>query len=159
MATFTKKEFEKKDKIKELVDSEGGVISGDRNVSNNSEIETGPVQKAFNDNSDFEKGVSTTTDRASRYRQDIPYYAVYSGSNARRAMAENSKIITKKTVEEKIDDLVKRKFDNGLTDKNYNSKISQILDIINDNSFSDDQLADIAKAITDKKANPSKTNI
>ena len=33
------------------------------------------------------------------------------------------------------------------------------IDIINDNSFSDDQLADIAKAITDKKANPSKTNI
>ena len=159
MPTFTKKEFERKSDIKELVDSEGGVISGDRNVSSNSEIETGPVQKAFNDNSDFEKGISTTTDRVSRYRQDIPYYAVYSGTNFRRSMSENTKTITKKTVEEKIDDLVKRKFDNGLTDKNYNSKFNLILDIINDNNFSDEQLTDITKAITSKKSNINKKNL
>jgi len=67
-----------KQKLKEFVDYEGGIIGGDRNVTNNSEIETGPVSKPFNDTSDYEKGVSTTTDRATRYRQNIPWFAVYS---------------------------------------------------------------------------------
>ena len=54
-----KKIFENLD-ITELVNADGGIISGDRNIVSNSEIETGPVDKSFNDNSDFEKGISTT---------------------------------------------------------------------------------------------------
>jgi len=72
------KNNEIKQKLKEFVDAEGGIIGGDRNATNDSEIETGPVSKPFNDTSDYEKGVSTTTDRATRYRQNIPWFAVYS---------------------------------------------------------------------------------
>ena len=162
MHTFKKSEFEKTNNIEEFVDSEGGMIGGDRNVHNNDEIETGPVQKDFKDNSDYEKGVSTTTDRASRYRQEIPWFAVYSYGRSRtgtNAVSENSKLLTKKSVEEKVDDLVKRKLDNELTDKNYNAKLAKILEIIDENNFSDEQLSQITTAITNKKGNQDKKNI
>ena len=53
------KNNEIKPKMDEFVDSEGGIIGGDRNATSDSEIETGPVDKPFNDYSDYEKGVST----------------------------------------------------------------------------------------------------
>ena len=77
----------KNKQVNELV---GGDISGgsnDRNVVSNSEIETGPVQKPFTDNSDYEVGPQTTTDKvASRYRQSIPWFAVYSYGGASRGL-------------------------------------------------------------------------
>jgi hypothetical protein len=87
---------------------------GDRNIVNNSEIETGPVDKQWGDDSYYEKGQSTTTDKVfGNYRQNIPWFAVYSfgGSRSGRGIrAENTnKIITKKNVEERVEDLVKSK--------------------------------------------------
>jgi hypothetical protein len=51
-----------KSELNELV---GGDVtsSGDRNIVNNSEIETGPVDKQWGDDSYYEKGQSTTTDK------------------------------------------------------------------------------------------------
>lgn len=70
-------------KIDEFVDSDGGMIRGnDRNPTSDSEIETGPTPKTWDDDSDYEKGMATTTDRATRYRQDIPWFAVYSYGNS-----------------------------------------------------------------------------
>jgi hypothetical protein len=143
----------KKCEIDEFIDSDGSFIEGDRNVTNDSEIETGPVQKPFNDDSDYEKGMSTTTDRASRYRQNIPWFAVYSyrGTNT-RGLAENNKpnSLTKKSIEDKIkEDLVKKSSnDREIWDKNYDTKTEKVIEIID--SFSDVQLEKLKKVILDK---------
>lgn len=147
------------DNIEELVDSEGGVIDGDRNVSNDSEIETGPVQKPYSDNSDYEKGVSTTTDRAARYRQNIPWFAVYSyqGNSGRNLPVNetNKKVITKKQIEEEImEDLVKKsKLDREVFDKNRDIKVDHVIDVINDVDFNEEQLNKLKKTILDKIMN------
>jgi hypothetical protein len=140
--------------LDELVDSEGGIIGGDRNVTSNSEIETGPVQKPFNDTSDYETGVQTTTDRASRYKQDIPWFANYSsmGYGTRRV----SETITKNKMEEKIEDLVnKRKKDNDLVSDKVSDKVEKLINKFDDKEFSEDELKKIIaaakKAIENKK--------
>lgn len=155
--------FKKKD-LKELVGGDINSDGGDRNVTNDSEIETGPVQKSFNDTSDYEKGQSTTTDKVfSRYRQDIPWFAIYSfggtrssGSVREGEKVEKSIVIKKNSVEEKIDDLVKKTKDSGVTQKGYNPKINRLIDTIKDCDLTDKQLEDLSKAILDKKNNPNK---
>lgn len=168
-----------KNKLKELVDSEGNPIGGDRNVVSDKEIETGPVDKPWNDDSDYEKGVPTTTDRATRYRQNIPWFAVYSyRSSTGRGMPINEKektpiphdseddksdvhptgssdwrkIKTKKQLEEEImEDLVKKsKKDRDVFDKDYDTKTERIIDAISDNDLNDNQLERIKKAVLDK---------
>jgi hypothetical protein len=58
----------KKSELNELVDVTSS--GGDRNIVNNSEIETGPVDKQWGDDSYYEKGQSTTTDKVfGNYRQ------------------------------------------------------------------------------------------
>jgi predicted MPP superfamily phosphohydrolase len=59
----------------------------------------------------------------------------------------------KKTVEEKIGDLVKRSKTSDVTDKNYNPKVAKLIDTINDVDLSDAQLEELSKAILDKKNN------
>lgn len=149
--------FKKKD-LNELVGGDISASGSDRNVTSDSEIETGPVQKPYSDNSDYEKGTSTTTDRVfSRYRQDIPWFAVYSfGNRSGRGLGsvnENSTIIKKKAVEEKIEDLVKKTKLSDVTEKGYNPKIAKLIDIIKDCDLTDKQLEDLHKAISDKKNN------
>jgi hypothetical protein len=110
-----------KKQLDELVGGDITSSGNQRNVTSNSEIETGPVDKPYNDDSDYEKGASTTTDRVfGRYRQNIPWFAVYSfggsrtgGISVNNGVYEDdnkikNKIITKRSVEEKIDDLVKK---------------------------------------------------
>jgi len=123
------------------VDAEGGSISGDRNVTNNSEIETGPVQKPFNDDSDYVKGVSTTTDRAARYRQNIPWFAVYSYGGSTTRMNETN-------IEE---DLVKKsKDDRDVRDKNLDTKAYKVIDMVTDTDLTKDQLEKIKQIVLDK---------
>lgn len=158
MPTFKKKE------LTELVGGDMNSNGGDRNVTNDSEIETGPVQKPHDDNSDYEKGQSPTTDRVvARYRQDIPWFAVYSYGGTRSGASlntsegvEKKNIIKKKQVEEKIEDLVKKSYNSDITDKNYNPKVAKIIDTIFDADLSQDQLNDLEKAIKDRK-NKQKT--
>jgi hypothetical protein len=156
MATFKKKD------LNELVGGDIFAGGNDRNVTNNSEIETGPVQKPYNDDSDYEKGVPTTTDRVfGRYRQNIPWFAVYSYGGRRVTGTvntnENKTVVTKNTVEEKIEDLVKKSRNNDVTEKGYNSKISNMIDSIKDGDLSEKQLEDLEKAIQAKKNKESKT--
>jgi hypothetical protein len=164
MATFKKKQLD------ELVGGDVFAGGNDRNVTNNSEIETGPVDKPYNDNSDYEKGMATTTDRVfGRYRQDIPWFAVYSFGGSRTSgvpnnygLTENEKqsvILKKKTVEEKIEDLVKKSKNTDLTDKNYNPKVGKILDTINDIDLSEEQIEELKKALESKKNNNKPKNI
>jgi hypothetical protein len=144
----------KKSEIDELVGLDGSMISGDRNIVNNSEIETGPVDKPFNDDSDYEKGVSTTTDRATRYTQNIPWFAVYSYRSAAgrgQTMSESRKKIKKSDLEKRIEeDIVKKSKDKEVFDKKYDAKVDKIIDTIEDVELSDEQLEKIKKAIHSK---------
>ena len=159
MATFKKKQLD---------ESVGGDVfadGSDRNVTGDSEIETGPVQKPYDDNSDYEKGMATTTDKVfGRYRQNIPWFAVYSFGGFRGSglpISENEKttIIKKKTVEEKIEDLVKKSKNSDVTDKNYNPKLAKMIDTINDVDLTDTQIEDLKKALEAKKNENKPKNI
>lgn len=146
----------KKSEIEELVDADGAIIDGGRNVVNNSEIETGPVSKPWNDDSDYEKGVSTTTDRATRYRQDIPWFAVYSsgGRYGRgQAMSEGNIKLTKEQLEKKIEeDLVKKSKDKELLSKTLDA-VDNILDKIDGMDLNQQQLDKIKAAVLKKLTN------
>lgn len=188
MATFKKKE------LNEIVGGDFTATGSDRNSITNSEIETGPVDKPFNNTSNYEKGQSTTSDTVfGRYRQNIPWFAVYSfgGSGSGRGITANVDtslddpfvdkdntvgsynvngykdedneniyeenkpvVIKKKTMEERIEDLVKRTKSNDVTDKNYSPKVDKILDTIHDEDLSEKQLEDLKSAIMNKINNP-----
>ena len=148
MATFKKKD------LNELVGGDVFAGGNDRNVTNNSEIETGPVEKPYNDDSDYEKGVSTTTDRRDgRYRQNIPWFAVYSFGGTRQGVSlkEKKTVMTKKSVEEKIEDLVKKSKNNDVTEKGHNPKIDKLIDSINYGELTKKQLDDLLNVINKAK--------
>lgn len=153
--------FKKKD-LTELVGGDVFAGGNDRNITSNSEIETGPVQKPYNDDSDYEKGQSTTTDKVfGRYRQNIPWFAVYSFGGTRSGASlrnENNKniVVKKNAVEEKIEDLVKKSKDSDVTEKGFNPKFSKIIDMVKDIDLSDKQIEDLEKALIDKKNSKSK---
>jgi len=156
----------KKKDLTELVGGDVFAGGNDRNVVSNSEIETGPVQKPVDDDSDYQKGLPTTTDKVfGQYRQNIPWFAVYSwgGYSGGRGIAEEGSskpettIVKKKNVEEKIEDLVKKNRNTDLTDKNYNPKVARLIDAIGDVDLTDAQLEELSQAIADKKNNPNKT--
>lgn len=124
--------FKKKD-LNELV---GGDITSDGGDStfNTLEIQTGPYVKSYDDDSDYEKGRPTTTDKVfARYRQDIPWFAVYSFGGTRSSggvKTFESKIMTKKDVETKIkEDLVKKGKNHDIQEKNP-KKIKKVLEMI-----------------------------
>lgn len=155
----------KKEKLDELVGGDIFASGNDRNVVSNSEIETGPVDKPFNDNSDYEKGMATTTDKVfAHYRQNIPWFAVYSfggtragGSQTMSTVNEKRTVITKKSVEEKIEDLVKKSRNSDVTDKNYNKKVADLMDTIEDVDLTPSQMEQLLSAIEKKRNNPNKT--
>ena len=135
--------------INELVGGDIYASSGDKPFNGYSEIETGPVQKSYNDYSDYEKGQSTTTDKVfDRYRQNIPWFAVYTYGGMRSNVGPitfESKIINKKTVEETIDNLVKKGKGNDITSKDDNPKFNKILDLIDD--LTDEQIEKLKKKL------------
>jgi len=65
-------------KLDELIDVDGSKIEGDLNPSYG-DIQTGPVNKSFNDNSDYVKGLPTTTDKRATYAQPRSWWALYYG--------------------------------------------------------------------------------
>lgn len=135
----------------------GDINSGgnDKPFNGNTEIETGPVEKPYNDNSDYEKGQATTGDRVfGRYRQDIPWFAVYSYGGTRSGgglKAFESVVVTKKSVEEKIEDLVKKSTISDVTEKDYNPKVAKLINSIEDAELTEKQLEDLKKAILNKQ--------
>lgn len=157
-----------KKQLDELVGGDIFSDGGDRNQIKDKEIETGPVDKPFNDYSDYQKGKSTTTDKVfARYRQNIPWFAVYSFGGSTTGglpmyygqiskLSEDKKNISKNEVEEIIEDLVKKKKTNDVTDKNYNPKVAKLVDTITDSDLTDDQLEQLKKAIEAKKESKDK---
>jgi hypothetical protein len=154
MKTEIMKTIKKKD-LTELVGGDMNSAGGDKPFNSNTEIETGPVQKPHNDNSDYQKGVATTGDRVfGRYRQNIPWFAVYSYGGTRAAggiTTFESVTITKKSVEEKIEDLVKKSKISDVTEKGYNPKVAKLIDSINDAELTEKQLEDLKNALQNKQ--------
>lgn len=149
MAKFTKQ------KIEELIGGDMNSTGNDKPYNNDSEIETGPVQKAYNDNSDYKKGVSTTTDTVTNfYTQDIPWFAVYSYAGTHNktgnVTSESKRVISKNKVEEKVNDLVKKTISPDITDKNTNPKVSKLLNTIINSDLTDSELESLEKTIKDK---------
>jgi hypothetical protein len=148
----------KKKDLNELVGGDMNSDGGDKPYNGDHEIETGPVQKSYNDSSNYEKGEPPTSDKVfGRYVQNIPWFAVYSygsrraGVGALVAFEGKGKIMTKKTVEEKIEDLVKKTKDRELSDKDFNPKVEKIIDTIKDAELTEKQLEELKKALEDKK--------
>jgi hypothetical protein len=145
----------KKKDLMELVGGDMNSGGGDKPFNGNSEIETGPVEKPHNDNSDYEKGQATTGDRVfGRYRQNIPWFAVYSYGGTRSGggiKTFESITVTKKSVEEKIEDLVKKSNISDVTDKDYNPKVAKLINSIEDAELTEKQLEDLKKAIQNKQ--------
>lgn len=137
--------------INELVGGDIYASSGDKPFNGYSEIETGPVQKSYNDYSDYEKGQSTTTDKVfGRYRQNIPWFAVYTYGGMRSNVGPitfESKIINKKTVEETIDSMVKKRYNNDIKSKDDNPKFNKILDLIDDINLTDEQITKLKEKL------------
>ncbi len=148
------KTLKKKD-LTELVGGDMYSDGSDKNVVGDSQIQTGPVTVAYDNTSDYQPGIPTTTDKVvNKYRQDIPWFAVYSyGGNDSTGMIRTfeSKVITKKFVEEKIEDLVKKSKYNDVTEKDYNPKVAKLVDTIENAELTDKQLEDLKKAIANKQ--------
>lgn len=145
-----------KKQLSELVGGDMYSDGNDQNVVGDSEIQTGPVSVTYDNSSDYQKGTPITTDKfASRYMQDIPWFAVYSyGGNDSTGMIRTfeSKTVTKKFVEEKIDDLVKKSKIADVTEKNYNPKVAKLIDTIENAELTDKQLEDLKAAIANKQS-------
>jgi hypothetical protein len=130
---FTKEYFDKhkpitnETKLDELIDMDGSPIEGDFTPSYG-DIQTGPVAKSYDDNSDYEKGVSTTSDKMARYAQPRSWWALYYGyggtpySHGNRAVSEG----------EMSEALVDKKENKDFVDKNNDSDIKDKLDRIED---------------------------
>jgi hypothetical protein len=130
--------------INELVGGDIYSYSGDKPFNGTAEVETGPVQKAYNDFSDYEKGQSTTTDKVfGRYRQNIPWFAVYTYDGIRSNVGPitfESKIIKKRNVEETIDNIVRKKSQNEIFSKEADKKFEKILELFDDINLNDEQI-------------------
>jgi hypothetical protein len=153
-----------KKQLDELVGGDITKNGGNTNIPSNREIQTGPIEKPFNDDSYYEKGMPTFTDVVfARYRQNIPWFAVYSFGGTRTGgitinygLKENT-IIEENNIEEIIEDLVKRKNISDVNSKDYNPKLSKILDEITDLDLSEEQIEELLNVITSKKDNQNKT--
>ena len=157
---MTKKEFA--DKINELVGGDMFAGGNDRNPTNNSEIETGPVVKTYDDDSDYEKGQATTSDRVfGRYRQNIPWFAVYTFGGNRTGLpvfglSEDNKKLTKQNIEEIIEDLVKKGKDNDISDKTKDN-FKDLLKTIEKMDLTKKQVEDLLDKLKDKKSDNKKS--
>jgi hypothetical protein len=151
MNTFIKKQ------LQELVGGDITANGNDRNPTNDSEVEPGPVVQPYNDNAPYVKGRPTTSDKVfGRYRQNIPWFAVYSFGGTRvggRALNENEnkRVITKKQVEEKIEDLVKKSKTSDLTSKDSNPNLEKLIEKIEDMDLNGKQIQLLIQLLSDKE--------
>ena len=149
MATFKKKD------INELVGGDIFSHGGDSHF-NYIEIQTGPLQKTHDDDSDYQKGRPTTTDKVfSRYRQNIPWFAVYSYGGTRSSgglKTFESKVFTKNEMQKMIDeDLVKKSQTQDIQNKLSNQKFNKIYNNLEDLDLSDNEIEKLKNLIDKKK--------
>ena len=153
---FTKEYFEKHKpitneiKLDELVDVDGTPIEGDLNPSYK-DITTGPLPKSYNDASDYEKGLPTTTDKLSRYAQPRSWWALYYGYGG-TPYSHGNKPISEAEMSEA---LVDKKESKDIVDSNQDSsimdKLNKIEDLINKSDLSKDDKEKILNIINDSE--------
>jgi hypothetical protein len=158
---FTKEYFDKhkpitnETKLDELIDMDGTPIEGDFTPSYG-DIQTGPVAKSYDDNSDYEKGVSTTSDKIARYAQPRSWWALYYGyggtpySHGNRPVSEgemSEALVDKK--ENKISELDKalQSFNKDILEGENLLKVGKLFAKSGEDSFALHQLNAIDKAI------------
>ena len=110
-------------KIDELVDATGSPIEGDFNPSYK-DVQTGPYPKTYDDQSDYVKGVSTTTDDMANYRQPNSWWTMFYGgtnySHGRRGSIVETEL---------SEELVKKNEDFEIVKKNEYKLTKRLKDI------------------------------
>jgi hypothetical protein len=153
---FTKEYFEKNKpltneiKLDELIDMDGTPIEGDFKPGY-SDIQTGPVAKSFNDNSDYEKGLPTTTDKMATYAQPRSWWALYYGYGGTPYSHGNKPISEAEMLESLVDKKEDKDIVNKTKDLDLEEKLKQIEDIVNKSDLSDKYKKEMLNVINDSK--------
>lgn len=139
---FTKEYFDKHKpitneiKLDELIDMDGTPIEGDFNPSY-ADIQTGPVAKSYDDNSDYEKGISTTSDKIARYAQPRSWWALYYGYGGTPYSHGNRPVSEGEMSEALVDKKENKDFVDKGSDSDIKNKLDRIEDLIKNSNLSD----------------------
>lgn len=153
---FTKEYFEKNKpitnefKLDELIDMDGTPIEGDFTPSY-ADIQTGPVAKSFDDNSDYEKGISTTTDKMSRYAQPRSWWALYYGYGGTPYSHGNRPVSEGEMSEALVDKKEGKDIVEKTKDLDLEEKLKKIEDLVNKSELSDKDKKEMLNIINDSK--------
>jgi hypothetical protein len=153
---FTKEYFEKHKpitneiKLDELIDMNGSAIEGDFNPSYR-DIQTGPVAKAFNDNSDYVKGLPTTTDKIAKYAQPRSWWALYYGYGGTPYSHGNRPISEAEMSEALVDKKESKDIVEKSKDLDLEEKLKQIEDLVKKSDLSAKDKEKMLDIIKDSK--------
>jgi hypothetical protein len=153
---FTKEYFEKHKpitnemKLDELIDMNGSAIEGDLNPSYK-DIQTGPVAKSFNDNSDYVKGLPTTTDKMSKYAQPRSWWALYYGYGGTPYSHGNRPISEAEMSEALVDKKESKDIVEKSKDLDLEEKLKRIEDLVNKSDLSAKDKEKMLDIIKDSK--------
>lgn len=153
---FTKEYFEKHKpitnelKLDELIDMNGSAIEGDLNPSYK-DIQTGPVAKSFNDNSDYVKGLPTTTDKMSKYAQPRSWWSLYYGYGGTPYSHGNRPIYEADVVEALVDKKESKEIVEKSRDLDLEEKLKKIQDLVNKSDLSVNDKEKMLNIINDSK--------
>lgn len=153
---FTKEYFEKHKpitneiKLDELIDMNGSAIEGDLNPSYK-DIQTGPVAKSFNDNSDYVKGLPTTTDKLSKYAQPRSWWALYYGYGGTPYSHGNRPISEADVAEALVDKKESKEIVEKSKDLDLEEKLKKIEDLVNKSDLSAKDKEKMLNIIKDSK--------
>jgi hypothetical protein len=153
---FTKEYFEKHKpvtneiKLDELIDMNGSAIEGDLNPSYK-DIQTGPVAKSFNDNSDYVKGLATTTDKIAKYAQPRSWWALYYGYGGTPYSHGNKPISEGDVAEALVNKKESKEIVEKSRDLDLEEKLKKIEDLVNKSDLSAKDKEKMLNIIKDSK--------
>lgn len=153
---FTKEYFDKHKpitneiKLDELIDMDGTPIEGDFTPSYG-DIQTGPVAKSYDDNSDYEKGVSTTSDKIARYAQPRSWWALYYGYGGTPYSHGNRPVSEGEMSEALVDKKENKDFVDKGNDSDIKDKLDRIEDLIKNSNLSDSAKDKMLNIINDSE--------
>lgn len=153
---FTKEYFDKhkpitnETKLDELIDMDGTPIEGDFTPSYG-DIQTGPVAKSYDDNSDYEKGISTTSDRIARYAQPRSWWALYYGYGGTPYSHGNRPVSEGEMSEALVDKKENKDFVDKGNDSDIKDKLDRIEDLIKNSNLPDSAKDKMLNIINDSE--------
>lgn len=153
---FSKEYFEKHKpitnemKLDELIDMDGTPIEGDINPSYG-DITTGPVPKSYDDTSNYEKGLPTTTDKMGTYAQPRSWWALYYGYGGTPYSHGNKPISEAEMTEALVDKKEPKDIVEKSKDLDLEEKLKQIEDLISKSDLSKDDKEKMLNIINDSE--------